>query len=388
MRTPILATIATLLAAPAAASERPANAPEFLLADLGVRVDLPGSWKMTRWSDWDFKGETQDGTVLVLVWATPLQVPVTDAAPWGAAYTAKVAEMKATEPTVRATRIEEIGGRKAAFVDAEFRFAGGGDKGVLYGATFEIAGQDLHLATITGRARAGLAERSRADLARRLDFQGPGPASTYGATVEATGTTTKLPDDWRPLLDAEWNHVTGTLGKLGLEDVTGCWTAIRPRAMAAPDLMVTCPRNVQLGVVDEHSFETADQAVRDKLFGKSVPPATLVEVGDRVGFLYVPRDGLAFGAVPNARGVAVTWAIGEGPLGDAVRQAMQASTQSGPHPVETGEKISYWLTERTFSPQVLCPALCCLGGVGMVVVLAAGVILLRGRRRPTEEDEP
>ena len=67
--------LTSLIAAPAHAED----APEFLLGDLGVRIDLPRSWRMTRWSDWDFNAELKRGrdTVLLFAWATPVQTAAT-----------------------------------------------------------------------------------------------------------------------------------------------------------------------------------------------------------------------------------------------------------------------------------------------------------------------
>ena len=55
----------------------PAHADPQALPDVGVTLDIPAGWEMTRWSNWDWKGKTADGSVAVDVWATPFQVPVT-----------------------------------------------------------------------------------------------------------------------------------------------------------------------------------------------------------------------------------------------------------------------------------------------------------------------
>lgn len=356
-----------------------ADAPEFLLGTVGVRVDLPRTWKMTRWSDWDFTGQNAEGNVLVYAWATPFQVPVTDAAAWAPVFEGKVGELAGKDPKPGAAKLQEVGGRKVAFVDVAFKF-GDGNPGTMYGATVEVDGQDFHLATIAPDRFAGAGKKAREDLVARLEFTTPPPASTYGATVTAEGVTTVLPEGWRPTLDAEWRALVPSLARLGLEDVTGCWIAVRPVPTKTPDAMVTCARRMHLGVVDEHSFAAADEQVRAALFGK-IPAGVPVPLADRTGLLYTPKDGVAFGVVPDAEGAAVTWALGEGDLGPAVRAAMAGSTYGGPHPVELGDQVSYWLTARTFSPQVLCPALSCVGLGGALVVGVAGVALGMSRRR-------
>lgn len=364
-----------------------ADAPEFLLADLGVRVDLPRSWKMTRWSDWDFQAQNAEGSVLVFTWGTPFQVPVTDASAWAPVYEAKIGELSGKDAKPGASRLGEASGRKVAFVDVAFRF-GDGAPGTMYGATIEVAGQDVHLATVAPDRFAAAGKRAREELVARLEFVGPPPASTFGAEVTAKGVTTKLPDDWRPSLDQEWNQLVPSLAKLGFEgDMTDCWIAVRPRPAATPDAMVTCPRPLSLGVVDEHSAAAADEVVRKALFG-SIPAGVPVALADRTGLLYTPKEGIAFGVVPDAEGVAVTWSLGAGDLGPAVRAAMERSTYGGPHPVSTGEVLSYWLTARTFSPQVLCPALGCVGLGGVLVVGAGAVALGLARRKGEGEGEP
>src|SRR5688572_2062653 len=89
-----------------------ADAPEFLLGDLGVRLDLPaGSWRMTRWSDWDFKAEGRDGAMLLFAWATPVQTPVVegpDAAGWSRVFEAKVEELQGIDAKVTASKVSSI----------------------------------------------------------------------------------------------------------------------------------------------------------------------------------------------------------------------------------------------------------------------------------------
>lgn len=361
------------------------EAPEFLLGNLGVRVDLPRGWKMTRWSDDDFSGQNGDGSVLVFAWSTPIQVPIAEAPPWQKAFTAKVEEMSGKSPKPGPASVEEIAGRKVALVDVGFQF-GDGRPGTMYGAVIEIPGRDFMLATISPDRFASAGKRARRDLVERLDHEDAPPPSTFGATVKLGGVETHLPDDFRPALDSEWSAVSPTLAKFGREDWTDCWIAVRPLPLKTPDVLASCPSPLRLGVVDAYSFDTAEETVRAKLFGKALDPGAMVELPDRVGFLYTPRDGLAMGAVPTAAGVAATWALGDAGMGDAVRATLTQTTFDGPHPVEGGEVVSYWLTERTFSPQVLCPSLCCVGA-GVMVVAAGGLVAMRGRRRRDDDEE-
>ena len=71
--------LSLVLTAPVASAEDGSQAPEFLLGDVGVRVDLPAGWKMTRWSDWDLQAEKPDEKLILFAWQTPLQVEPTEA---------------------------------------------------------------------------------------------------------------------------------------------------------------------------------------------------------------------------------------------------------------------------------------------------------------------
>ena len=93
--------------------------------------------------------------------------------------------------------------------------------------------------------------------------------------------------------------VQPVLKRLGLADLEGCWAAIRPVPERVPDVMVTCQGGLLLGVVDQYSFDSVDQELREKLFGAvEVQPAEAVELNDRVGFAYRPKESLAMGIVP------------------------------------------------------------------------------------------
>ncbi len=375
-----------LVATPAGAEDN--TAPEFLLGDIGVRIDLPKEWKMTRWSDWDFKGEK--GDVLLFAWATPVQTPIRDEDidEWGPIYTAKVEELQGKFPSVKDLRVENIGTRPTAYADINFQFGSGGG-GVLYGSTIAAGGQMFHMAFVTADRRAKAAEKARDNIMRRLDVQAKGEPLevTPNEQVESLGATTKLPDLWRRPFKSEMGLAMKAIKGFGLEDISDCWVAIRPRPAVDPDVMVSCQGGLLLGVVDEYSFEGVDALVRSKMFGSAeVPGAARIDLPDRVGFQYKPPLGsrtLGVGVVPYDRGVARTWAVGQAgddSVHEAVQQVVAASSYSGPHPASLGDRISYYLTYRPTSPMVLGPILLGLLMVG-VLVIGVGLLLLRGRGR-------
>ena len=317
---------------------------------------------------------------MLFAWATPIQVPIQEGnTDWGAVYFSKVQELEGTDPEIESTALTEIGGRPVARVDAKFQFGKGGPTGALRGATLEVAGQNMHIATVGSRRFRTIIERQLVELVERLDFHVEPREVEFGGTVEAKGITTVLPDDWRPPLESEVGELASTIAKIGVEDLEPCWTALRPRAAGAPDVMVTCQGGLLLGVVDEHSFAAVDPVVREKMFGSGVEiaPAEQVVLSDRVGFAYAPREGLAVGVVPYDQGVARTWVVGEGELMPSLTASLQGSSYSGPHPASLVDQVSYWLLRRTTSPVVLCP----LGGCLCVgLALGLGVVTLSMRR--------
>lgn len=363
-----------------------ADAPEFLLGDLGVRIDLPASrWRMTRWSDSDFEGKIDTDPILLYAWATSVQAPVTSPEAWAPVFVSKAEEMQGTNPQVTGSSIEDVDGRKFAFVNVEFGLSKAGAI-ALRGATAEIAGKNIHLAVIAPQRLARVAERERTEIVRRLEFTTPVADPGYGGTVSTDRVTTQLPPEWRALQEGELDVVSRQLVKLGLEDLTGCWTAIHPRPAQVADVMVTCGRPLHVGVVDAHSFEEHETTIREKLFGPSVPAGRMVEMQDRTGFLFVPRDGLAMGAAPDSDQVAVTWALGDRNLGDAVAATLRGSTYKNPHAASVGDQVGYWVKHRTFSAPVLCPSLCCLGTVGLMALGVVSIVALRSRRKPSEDE--
>ena len=354
------------------------DAEEFLLADLGVRIDLPdGTWRMTRWSDYDFKAEyaSPTGTMLLFAWATPLQIPVSDPEGWTATYETKLEELQGLDPKIVKAETENVGGRPVALIDAAFTFGEGGLEGLLYGATLEIAGQNLHLATVSGKQNARELGKQRTVILDKLDVRTAPLRGKFGSSVEASGITTTLPKAWRPPFDPEFPHVvTPAIKQLGLPDLEGCWTAIRPAAGIDVGVMITCQGGLQLGVVDEHSFEAADVVVRETIFG-SVPvePATPIDVGDRLGFVYAPREGLAVGIVPYDRRVSRPWVLNAPDPAADLAAALEGSTFSGPHPASPVDQATYWLVHRTTSPLVLGPLAL------IVLVLGGGIAFLASR---------
>jgi len=373
--------LATLLAStPAIAQDDGTDAPEFLLADLGVRIDLPSGWKMTKWADWEFKGETTAGDIFLVAWATPIQSPVTDASMWGQVYLDKAIEMGGGDPEVSESSITKIAGRDVALVDVSLSFAEGKAKGNLYGGTFAAPGQMFHFALVTSDRRARAAKKARGELLDRMEITQPPPPLEFAPTLSIDGISTTLPEGWRVPLKQEMAAFNKRVSKLEIQDTSHCFSAFKPKGLDTPDAMITCQVGLHLGVVDSYSFSGIETVIQSKILGGKVDPAKQVDLDDRVGFVYdLTKGGLSAAVVPYDQGVSRTWVVGEAgdaALVEAAEAMVSGSTFSGQHPAGVGDQISYYVTYRPFSPIVLFPGLCCLAVVG-IAGLGAGTLVMR-----------
>ena len=372
----LTALLLLALATPASAGEGDA-AEEFLLGDVGVRIELPRGWKMSRWSDWDFTAKTNDG-VMMFAWATPVQDEVTEdeldlyvthfidkATGWGSL----------TDPQVQAKELGDKDGRPAALIDLGFELESGGNAEV-YTSSLPVAGQMFHMATVAGKNKGWKAKKARDTLLAELEVRAvPAPVSS---TVEAAGVSTTLPAGWRAPLEVETKQVMLQVGTfIATEDPSYCWFALKARGPLEPAAMVSCQGGLFLGRVDEFSFVKKEEELRPRLFGQAeVAAATPLELPDRMGFLYDPDIGSTpffMAIIPFDRGLSRTWAIGDEDktLRAAVESAAQNSTYSGPHPVSLGEEVKYWLGNRPLHPVVLCPGGSC---VCFGFVFLAGIV--------------
>jgi hypothetical protein len=365
------------------------EAPKYLLGDLGVRVDLPKGWNVTRWSDWDLKAETTSPGVLLFGWSTPFQVPPSESnlESWGAIAAKKARELNGKAETVKETKLGSLKGQAIALTAVSFRFdSEKGAEGWLYAASVPIEGQMFHLATVATSRRKSKALRQRDELVQRLDVRSKAAELGWGAAVNAAGIQSTLPKDWRPVLEIEKPFLAADFKLLGVTKPEDCWTAVRPHPIDDPSVMVTCPGSLWVGVVDEHSFEGVDADVRKGLFGAAeVAPSRKLTVGDRLGFIYQPPLAdrqFVVGAVPYSKGIGRTWALGPAgaePLTAAVEQVVRGSQYEGEHPVGAMDYINYAFKYRLFL--ALIPVLL-LGGI---LTAGAWFLLASGRKKSLDD---
>jgi hypothetical protein len=379
--------------APALAQDAEEAAPEFLLGDVGVRVDLPRGWKMTRWSDWDFKAETAD-PLLLQAWSSEVQSDPSqlDAEVWNQGYLDKLEEMGAASDGIKLEKAEVVTIQDTPMALLDYSFAlKSGTPAVLRGGTVSVEGQMFHLAIVAIKRHTKKVDQTRADLLDRLDIQSPAADVVWAPKLSGAdgGFEHTLPDNWREPLQLENAQVNTQIGAMGMEVTDSCWLAMRPAGLAEPDALAACQQGLQLGVVDGYSFEGIDAQLKTKFFGEKakIGPAKQIDLDDRVGFLYDLSDkGLAVGVVPYNNGVVSIRAKGtpgDVSLAEAVEATMRASSYSGTHPAGIGDMVSYYLSYRPLHPVVLAPAallLLLLGGAAM------GLMMLLGGRKNKYED--
>ena len=365
------------------------EAPKYLLADLGVRVDLPDGWNVTRWSDWDLKAETSKPGVLLFAWSTPFQIEPSDSnlESWGKIAQKKTREINGKAAELNETSVGSLNGQAIALTSVSFHFdSDTGPSGWLYSASIPVEGQMFHLATVATARRKSKAKSKRDELVQRLDIGATAAELAWGAAVTAKGIQTTLPKDFRPVLEVEKPFLAADYKLLGVTDPDECWTAVRPHPIEDPALLVTCPGSLWVGVVDEHSFEGVDADIRKGLFGAaSVAPARKLQMGDDFGFVYQPPLGdrqFVVGAVPYSNGVGRTWALGPSggeALTPALEQALRGSKYEGEHPAGAMDYIKYAFKYRTVLAMI---------PVGLLAVLILGgawFVLGSGRKNPLDD---
>ena len=356
---------------------------EYLLGDIGVRIDLPRSVNMTRWSDWDFKAETKDRMVMMFAWAAGVQSPMqgTDAKDWAGEFIKKATTIGGSDAKQASAAFVDVNGATTTNVSVAFTFDG--TPMFLHGSAHEVAGTTFYMATVANKRNSRRAARLRDTLRDTLDLRSPPAEVQFGQVLRAAGVETTLPDGWRAPLDTEMTIVNKELSTIGVTLEDHCFAAIHPHpGDNQPDLAATCQGGMWLGIVDELSFNDKEELVRTKMFGKApVKPATPVELEDRMGFAYqhaLSDRALSVGIIPYNEGLSRTWIIGD--LSNQANNAAALTTMlgqsvyEGAHPVSLGDRFENLMYRPFMLAGVLGGLLLILGGalLGAKRVLGGG----------------
>ena len=376
----------------ALAQDEESKAPEFLLGDIGVQVNLnKRTWTMNRWSDWDFKATSKDN-VLVYAWATPLQVDVDEAnvAQWATVHSAKAKEEGGGDSKVLSSEFTSIQERPMAMVSLEVAVEGGTPL-AMHGVSTTMKGQTFHIATVAQNTRSTNARRALDGILEELEFNVTPEPLTWGGTFDSEVSKAELGDKWRAPMKSEMQNVM-TLGKaVTVRSFLGCWSAIHPVVGDAPDLAVTCQDPTQVGILDSYTFDDVSLELKNAWFGSKAEAASeLLELENgRVGILFsstVAGQSVYILGLPNEGGLAKTIVAGKGKsgvdLGAEVRAIATSSTVSLPMELEFRDLGLYYIKYQPWHPYVLVPVLLAL----IVFFLIIALIVVGARRQPTYDD--
>lgn len=373
------------------AEDAPPQIPEYLLGEVGVRVELDKKkWEVNNdnWTDYSLEAASKDGVIL-FVWTTKYQVEITDEtlAGWEPVYLAKAK----TEGKAASSEIREIRDTRAAYFELDLKNAEGGElKMFAYSMPFE--GQVTHFATAAEASRGSVAQSELETIMQDLEIRKTAPALTWGGKASTPGIEADLDAYWRLPIGREKLLVVEEAQRMGIASLRGCWTAIHPHPAGKTDVMIACQdsRNV-LAIVDELTFPDHEAELRGKWFAADAEPAQAVTLAGRKSFWWQAKVGdrvLNTAAIPNEAGLAkVVAAAASGQdsrVADSARKTLEGANIS-PHPEPAfDELLRYYVQYRPTSPLVIGPVVAAV----VILLLIFGLILfgLRTQARLAREE--
>jgi hypothetical protein len=386
----LLALIASFVAHATPDGAVPADG-KYALPGSGFTLAAPG-WHMSRWSDWDFKGRSPDGSVFVTTWSSSFQLTIDEAAARALAdhWKRGLEESEgATDVQISEVRVEDVGGKPRARATLSF-MSGGGIKGVCHAAAFSTEGLTAQLYTITA---APLRERGAAALERLLEgievTRPPADTTALGSLTTPFGTVS-LPPGWRAPLNGEGSEVSALYGRTGAKDAKACTAAIHPRVGGEADLVLACPEETHPPIIDEASFADESILFAREMFGAAAAklrPPVAIPRGDESAVLLHANDGLWVGGLSVRTGMQVVWASGDptrdGELETVIRSVLtefKLAPEAEPDR-SFGVLLMHRLTYDPTHPMVLLPGL-------VLAAIAAFIIrmILRSPAGRSDED--
>jgi hypothetical protein len=342
-----------------------AHATDYALADAGFTLRLDGSWHMSRWSDWDFDGRTQDGGVMVTAWTTEFQqeLGADSARDWVPFYTKRLEDNeRATAISAREQRVENAGGAPRVRASFSFELPRGGSAS-MHVATFAVDGAMAHVATYAGGGNGPRALRELdAMLATMSIEKKPVDLQSRPAKIASSTWEAVLPFGWRQPLPSEAEAVATLAGNAPEKKPGDCVAAVHPRPLGSSDLVLVCPSEWKVGILDARSFGDVQRGLKDQVLGAAAdkaPDGTPIELTDRMGVLLAPGDTVHFAVVPHAGGTLVAWGVGQvdasldGALTEIVTKLKFLASDGGKPVHSTGERVIHTLTYNPLHPAVI-----------------------------------
>lgn len=369
----------TLLLATTTAAAATEQDGTYALPDVGVTLRLPG-WHMSRWSDWDFRGRTQDGSVLISAWSTPFELPIDTNHAEGVreAWRKKLVEEEgASDVAFGSSKVSTIDGRPTLLAEATITLPGG-TKAVFEGAAFATQGHTAYVGTYAASSNAGRALAARERALASLSVEKAASQPSTGGLLEHPMFTLDLPAGWRAPLESESFDASGLYTRTGVKDPAACAVAINPVAPGQADVLLACTDGPKLTIVDQYSFDDESILFASGLFGKAASTlsrAEPLETKSGLAILQRAKEGLYVAGLPYRDGTLVAWVAGEAHR-DAEIVAAARSTLSTwtltdvavPQP-SFGATVAHVLAYRPTHPAVLAAAALAAGILGMFAKL-------------------
>lgn len=352
----------------------------YALGEAGITLDVGPGWHMSRWSDWDFVGRTNDNGVFLDVWTTTFQQEPTaeTAEVWAKMFEERVVERDHVKnPKIERSGVEVIKGRPTLRVSLSFDLASGG-RAVLEGASFALEGKTVHMSTMSAAANRGRATSTLTGLLDRSPITKPAADLTPTAELKTDAFTLKLPTGWRAPLASEATDVQGLFGQIAEKEASKCAAAVHPRAPGSADLMLVCAKDWKLPILDEASFEDVSALTLKTVFGKAaekLEKPERVELSDRSGILVRPSNVLRLGIVPYKANAYAVWMASkpgqEAALDTASKAAITGISFAGGGAPEhsTAESVVHTIQYNPTHPGVLACVAAFLAMFGGLVAL-------------------
>ncbi len=373
--------ITLLLAAlhAAAATEQDGS---YALPDVGMTLSLPG-WHMSRWSDWDFRGRTADGDVMISAWSTAFQLAIDadHAEAIREAWRKKLTEEEgAIDVSFGSSKVELVGGRPTLLAEATLSLADG-TRVVFEGAAFATDGHTAHIGTYAAvpNARRAVAARERALAGLLVDRPA---ADVAGAqTLEHEMFTIQLPSGWRAPMASESFDAAGLYGRTGVKDAAACAAAMNPVGPGQADILLVCTGGPKLTIVDQYSFQDEATLFASGLFGKAastLPQPEPLETQSGMAILQRAKEGLYVAGMPYREGTLVAWSSADASRDAELVAATRAAlgtltlTEKGKAEPSFGASVAHTLAYRPTHPAVFGAALAALGLLALFAKLIFG----------------
>ena len=349
---------------------------EYALPASGFTLLTPG-WHMSRWSDWDFKGNSLDKSIFVTAWSTTYQLSMDDATAerLAAAWKVRVEkEEHATDLSVSGVRLEDVAGQKR--IRATVNFTSGATKAVYHASAFTTAGLTAQVAVMATAPNSARALAALETLLSQVVITAPPVATGAAEDLSTPRGKVPLPGGWRNPVEAEMASVAALYAKTGAKDSALCTPAIHAMVDGNADILLSCAELSVAGILDEASFGDEATLFAQRTFGKSaknLPLAEMVTRRDGVGLLLHANQGLWVGSIQTEGGTQVFWVAGDeasdAELGNAARATIAnfaLSEAAKPNP-PFGALMAHRLAYHKSHPTVWIPAALALAFLAFIV---------------------